>query len=143
MPPVKGLNLQDSFLNQARRDGEEVKVVLSNGDPIIGVVKAFDQFTVLVKCLGSHHLLYKHAIAQVVSSKSGINETHSDVANPATGAGEGGAPRRERGNGGDRKGRGPRGGKSPRTEAGAPTTPPAEKFNPIDLSGLRVKPAGS
>jgi host factor-I protein len=65
-----GMNLQDSFLNQVRKDGNEVKVALVDGTMIRGVVKGFDNFTLVIHVGGLQHLVYKHAIAQIVARRS-------------------------------------------------------------------------
>jgi host factor-I protein len=64
------LNLQDSFLNQVRREGIVVRINLLDGRELSGRVKGFDNFTVMVVGEGTgYHLVYKHAIGQIVSPK--------------------------------------------------------------------------
>ncbi|HBF34819.1 TPA: RNA chaperone Hfq [Candidatus Sumerlaeota bacterium] len=63
------VNLQDSFLNQVRKDGVEVEMVLSSGLSFTGHVRGFDNFTVVMQVGGAQHLVYKHAIAQIVSQR--------------------------------------------------------------------------
>lgn len=65
----RGVNLQDSFLNQVRRDAHEVKVALVDGTLIRGVVRGFDNFTLVLHVGGQQHLVYKHAIAQIVARR--------------------------------------------------------------------------
>ena len=60
------MNLQDSFLNQVRKEGTEVKLVLLDGTTLSGVVKGFDNFTVILHSRGAQHLIYKHAISQLI-----------------------------------------------------------------------------
>jgi host factor-I protein len=62
-------NLQDSFLNQVRKDNAEVKVALIDGTMLRGTVRGFDNFTVVLQVGGMQHLLYKHAISQIVSRR--------------------------------------------------------------------------
>jgi host factor-I protein len=64
------MNLQDSFLNQVRRENADVKVLLVNGTVLRGVVKGFDNFTLILSNRNGQHLVYKHAIAQLVSHRS-------------------------------------------------------------------------
>jgi host factor-I protein len=64
------MNLQDSFLNQVRRDNAEVNILLTSGKSLRGTVKGFDNFTVVLNSRGSQHLIYKHAIAQVTSQRA-------------------------------------------------------------------------
>ncbi len=42
-------NLQDSFLNVARKEKVEITIYLMNGVPIKGRVLSFDNFTILVE----------------------------------------------------------------------------------------------
>lgn len=59
------LNLQDTFLNQVRKDKVLVTIYLVNGFQIKGIVKGFDNFTVIVELDGRQQLVYKHAISTV------------------------------------------------------------------------------
>ena len=65
----KTQNLQDSFLNQRRRDKSVVTMFLMNGFQLHGVVKGFDGFTVVLDSEGRQQLIYKHAISTVVPPK--------------------------------------------------------------------------
>ena len=62
----KTQNLQDLFLNQARRDRQLVTVFLMNGFQMRGVVRGFDSFTVVLDCEGKQELVYKHAISTLI-----------------------------------------------------------------------------
>lgn len=65
----KGMNLQDLFLNQLRKEKIPVTIFLANGVRLKGVIKGFDNFVVLLR--DSHdQLIYKHAISTVVPEKS-------------------------------------------------------------------------
>ncbi len=60
------INLQDAFLNQARKQNLLLTVFLTNGFQFKGTVKGFDSFTVVLDCEGRQHLVYKHAISTVI-----------------------------------------------------------------------------
>ena len=62
----KTINLQDAFLNQARRERLNVTMFLMNGFQLHGVVKGFDGFTVVLDSEGRQQLIYKHAISTIV-----------------------------------------------------------------------------
>ena len=62
----KTQNLQDTFLNQLRKDKAVVTMFLMNGFQLHGVVKGFDGFTVILDSEGKQQLIYKHAISTVV-----------------------------------------------------------------------------
>ena len=62
----KTQNLQDSFLNQLRKDRAVVTMFLMNGVQLHGVVRGFGGFTVVLDSDGRQQLIYKHAISTVV-----------------------------------------------------------------------------
>ena len=66
----KTQNLQDLFLNQARRDRQVVTLFLMNGFQMRGVVRGFDSFTVVLESDGKQQLIYKHAISTLVPTHS-------------------------------------------------------------------------
>lgn len=59
----KSMNIQDHFLNQLRKESIPVTVYLTNGFQIRGVVKAFDNFTIVIDSEGKQQMIYKHAIS--------------------------------------------------------------------------------
>jgi host factor-I protein len=61
-------NLQDSYLNQLRKDKTPVVVYLTNGVRLRGVIKGFDNFVLVLKET-SQQLNYKHAISTIVPEK--------------------------------------------------------------------------
>lgn len=63
-------NLQDAFLNQVRKDKILVTIFLVNGFQIKGIVKGFDNFTVIVEVDGRQKLVYKHAMSTVEPIKA-------------------------------------------------------------------------
>lgn len=66
----QSINIQDQFLNQLRRDGTFVTVFLLNGFQLRGLVKGFDNFTVLLETDGKQQLIYKHAISTFSPQKN-------------------------------------------------------------------------
>lgn len=66
------MNLQDSFLNQVRKDNQEIKIRFMDGSELSGLVRGFDNFTVILGVKEGQHLVYKHAIAQVISPKAAV-----------------------------------------------------------------------
>lgn len=59
------INLQDAFLNQVRKEGIQTTVYLINGFQLKGVIKGFDNFTVILDSDGKQMLIYKHAMSTV------------------------------------------------------------------------------
>ncbi|OAH53840.1 MULTISPECIES: RNA chaperone Hfq [Bacillaceae] len=64
------INIQDQFLNQLRKDSTMVTVFLLNGFQLRGLIKGFDNFTVLVETDGKQQLVYKHAISTFAPQRS-------------------------------------------------------------------------
>ncbi|MBS5969361.1 RNA chaperone Hfq [Clostridium perfringens] len=62
-------NLQDIFLNNARKERIPVTIFLVNGVQLKGIVKGFDSFTVVLDSDGKQQLVYKHAISTVSPAK--------------------------------------------------------------------------
>jgi len=68
---MKGMiNLQDTFLNQARKENMLTTVFLINGYQIKGVVRSFDNFTLLLDVEGKQQLVYKHAISTIIPARN-------------------------------------------------------------------------
>lgn len=65
-----GVNLQDVFLNQVRKEHLPITVYLVNGFQIKGLVKGFDSYTIVLDSDGKQHLIYKHAISTITPLKS-------------------------------------------------------------------------
>ena len=66
----KTQNLQDLFLNQTRRERQVVTLFLMNGFQMRGIVRGFDNFTVVLETDGKQQLIYKHAISTLVPGKT-------------------------------------------------------------------------
>lgn len=66
----KSINIQDNFLNQLRKENIPVTVYLTNGFQIRGVIKAFDNFTIIVDSEGKQQMIYKHAISTFTPLRS-------------------------------------------------------------------------
>lgn len=64
------VNIQDQFLNQLRKEGIPVTVFLLNGFQLRGLIKGFDNFTVIVETEGKQQLVYKHAISTFAPQKT-------------------------------------------------------------------------
>ncbi len=71
----KVINLQDSFLNQVRKENMPVIIYLVNGFQLRGSVKGFDNFTVIMENDGKQQLVYKHAISTITPFRA-LNSFH-------------------------------------------------------------------
>ncbi len=63
------VNLQDFILNQVRKEGAPVTIYLINGFQSKGIVRGFDNFTVILEVEGKQQMVYKHAISTVMPHK--------------------------------------------------------------------------
>ena len=67
---AKILNLQDSFLNQVRKEDVGVSIHLVNGFQLKGTVRGFDNFTVILESMGKQQLVYKHAMSTITPARA-------------------------------------------------------------------------
>jgi len=67
---TKIANIQDNFLNQIRKENIPVIVYLVNGFQIRGMVRAFDNYTVVIESEGKMQLIYKHAVSTFTPTRS-------------------------------------------------------------------------
>ena len=58
-------NIQDVFLNYARRERLTVTIQLMSGESLEARIKNFDRFAVIVEVAGADHMIFKHAIATI------------------------------------------------------------------------------
>ncbi len=63
-------NIQDSFLNQARKEKTSVTIHLMGGVKLSGKIKSFDKFALVMEINHQEQLIFKHAISTVVVSRS-------------------------------------------------------------------------
>lgn len=59
-------NLQDLFLNNARINKIYVTIFLTNGYKLEGLVKGFDNFTIILDNNGKQMMVYKHAVSTII-----------------------------------------------------------------------------
>lgn len=62
----KTQNIQDTLLNQIRREKQTVTFFLMNGFQLKGVVRSFDSFVVVLETEGRQQMIYKHAISTII-----------------------------------------------------------------------------
>ena len=63
------VNIQDNFLNAARKENVPVTLHLVNGFQIKGNIRSFDQFTVILDSMGKQQMVYKHAVSTITPAK--------------------------------------------------------------------------
>ena len=66
---MKAINLQDSFLNNVRREKITITVYLNNGFKLTGTVIGFDNYIIFIETDRGQQLIYKHAITSILPYK--------------------------------------------------------------------------
>ncbi len=66
---AKQNNIQDIFLNNARKEKNLLTIYLTNGVPLKGKVRSFDNFTLILDTEKGQNLIYKHAISTIQPQK--------------------------------------------------------------------------
>jgi host factor-I protein len=67
-------NIQDAFLNTARREHSNVTVYLVNGAKLQGRIRSFDKFSVLLESGAQEQLIFKHAISTIQHARRATGE---------------------------------------------------------------------
>ena len=92
-------NIQDSFLNTARKDKTLITLYLLSGVKLTGRIRSFDKYSVVLETNNQEQLIFKHAISTVVMQKAHtLDRSDSRIAEvrpaeprpPAGGAASGG-----------------------------------------------------
>lgn len=73
------INLQDTFLNQLRKENIAATIFLVNGYQIKGSIRSFDNFTILLDVEGKQQMVYKHAVSTIIPFRN-INFSHTPPA---------------------------------------------------------------
>ena len=62
-------NIQDSFLNNARKDKVALTIYLMSGVKLSGRIKSFDKYSLVLETGSQEQLIFKHAVSTVVTQK--------------------------------------------------------------------------
>src|SRR5829696_8790753 len=62
-------NIQEAFLNNARKDKTFLTIYLMSGVKLSGRIKSFDKYSVILEASNQEQLIFKHAISSVVVSR--------------------------------------------------------------------------
>ena len=73
--------IQNEFFNRARKERALLTVVLATGRCLVGRIRAFDKFTILLDTSHGDQMIFKHAIATV-----GPERPEGEPASAGTGA---------------------------------------------------------
>jgi host factor-I protein len=80
-------NIQDSFLNTARKDRTQITIYLLSGVKLSGRIRSFDKYSVVLETNNQEQLIFKHAISTVVMSR-GSHHADNRPAQPQAAEGE-------------------------------------------------------
>jgi host factor-I protein len=63
-------NIQEAFLNNARKEKIYLTIYLMSGVKLSGRIKSFDKYSVILEANSQEQLIFKHAISTVVVSRA-------------------------------------------------------------------------
>src|SRR5438034_7591699 len=63
-------NIQDAFLNNARKEKSVITIYLVSGVKLSGRIKSFDKYSLVLETNNQEQLIFKHAISTVVTQKT-------------------------------------------------------------------------
>lgn len=73
-------NIQDSFLNNARKEKSLVAIYLLSGVKLSGRIKSFDKYSLVLETNNQDQLIFKHAISTVVTGRMPSHSVHAPLA---------------------------------------------------------------
>jgi host factor-I protein len=62
-------NIQDTFLNTARKERTNITIYLLSGVKLTGRIRSFDKYSVVLDTNNQEQLIFKHAISTVAMGK--------------------------------------------------------------------------
>lgn len=77
-------NIQDSFLNNARKDKIVLTIYLMSGVKLSGRIKSFDKYSLVLETNNQEQLIFKHAISTVVTLKTSHSYSSSQASAQST-----------------------------------------------------------
>lgn len=81
-------NIQDSFLNTARKERASITIYLLSGVKLTGRIRSFDKYSVVLEANGQEQLIFKHAISTVVMGRVvSAHVTHVNAHSEKVGSG--------------------------------------------------------
>ncbi len=86
-------NIQEAFLNNARKEKTFLTIYLMSGVKLSGRIKSFDKYSVILETNNQEQLIFKHAISTVVVSKPfhSSASAHPSSPGPVAASGSSGA----------------------------------------------------
>ncbi len=78
--PAQQQNIQDSFLNTARKERHNITIYLVSGVKLTGRIRSFDKYSVVLETSNQEQLIFKHAISTVVIGRAAHAHTEGKPA---------------------------------------------------------------
>lgn len=72
-------NIQDTFLNTARKERLNITIYLLSGVKLTGRIRSFDKYSVVLETNNQEQLIFKHAISTVAMGRT----AHGHAERPA------------------------------------------------------------
>jgi host factor-I protein len=72
-------NIQDTFLNTARKERTNITIYLLSGVKLTGRIRSFDKYSVVLESNNQEQLIFKHAISTVAMGRT----SHAQMERPA------------------------------------------------------------
>src|ERR1700722_15171797 len=84
-------NIQDSFLNTARKERHNITIYLVSGVKLTGRIRSFDKYSVVLETSNQEQLIFKHAISTVVIARATHSHAETKPASSAAASSSGAA----------------------------------------------------
>ena len=75
--PPAPQNIQDVYLNTMRRDKIPVTIFLIGGIRLIGKIRGFDKYSVVLEANNQDQLIFKNAITTISTAKTAAPVVHT------------------------------------------------------------------
>ena len=75
----KSQNIQDVYLNTVRREKIPVTIFLMSGVKLMGRLRGFDKYSVILEANHQDQLIFKHAISTVTTTRPGSSPPRSQA----------------------------------------------------------------
>ncbi len=71
-------NIQDSFLNAARKEKIIITLYLLSGVKLSGRIRSFDKYCLVLETSSQEQLIFKHAISTIMMQRNLMRDLHGE-----------------------------------------------------------------
>jgi host factor-I protein len=71
-------NIQDSFLNGARKEKLALTIYLLSGVKLSGRIRSFDKYCLVLETNSQEQMIFKHAISTIAVQRGAVREPHGE-----------------------------------------------------------------